>query len=81
MNNYKTKKILKVTLFTSLVLGSIGLTLYPDTNSRFIKNSDDETVLKFNSSINNLYGGSTELNHEQNSTGENLYLKLNFNHN
>ncbi len=81
MNNYKTKKILKVTLFTSLVLGSIGLTLYPDTNSRFIKNSDDETVLKFNSSINNLYGGSTELNHEQNSTGENLYLKLNFNRN
>lgn len=81
MNSYKTNKILRVTLFTSLVLGSIGLTLYPDTNSRFIKNSDTETVLKFNSSINNLYGGSTELTHEPTSTGENLYLKLTFNRN
>lgn len=81
MNSYKTNKILRISLFTTLVLGSISLTLFPSTNSRFIKNSDTDTVLKFNSSINNLYGGKTELNHESNSTGENLYLKLTFDRN
>lgn len=57
MKKLKKKKIIIVSLYTTLVLGTIGLTLYPETNSRFIKNSKEDTILSYRSQLENLYGG------------------------